>query len=155
MLTPVGTRSQHSPGTRSTARDAVPTLRGVPELPDGLTARPMTTADLPAAAELLAAAEPVDDTGEHLDIDDLAEWWVDDLVDLPCDGRAVCTGDGDLVAVAVVVPVGGAREDQHVMLEGGCTRAGGDAASGGRCWTGSCAAARRSTGATIRSCPPG
>jgi mycothiol synthase len=118
MLTPAATRPQGTGRTRSTARDAVPTLRGVPELPDGLTARPMTTADLPAAAELLAAAEPVDDTGEHLDTDDLAEWWVNDLVDLPRDGRAVRTGDGDLVAVAVVVPVGGTREDQHVMLEG-------------------------------------
>ena len=37
------------------------------ELPDGLVVRPMGADDLPATAELLAAAEPVDDTGEHLD----------------------------------------------------------------------------------------
>jgi ribosomal protein S18 acetylase RimI-like enzyme len=90
----------------------------VPELPDGLTARPMTAADLSAAAGLLAAAEPVDDTGEHLDADDLAEWWVNDFVDLSRDGRAVCTADGSLVAVAVVVSMGRSREDHRVALEG-------------------------------------
>ncbi|WP_448611869.1 GNAT family N-acetyltransferase [Geodermatophilus sp. URMC 60] len=88
------------------------------DLPGGLTARPLTADDLPAVAELLAAAEPVDDTGEHLDVDDLAEWWVGDLVDLSRDGRAVCTADGTLVAVAVVLSISGAREDHRVMLEG-------------------------------------
>ncbi len=87
-------------------------------LPDGLTARPLTRDDLPAVAGLLAAAEPVDDTGEHFDVDDLAEWWADDVVDLPRDGRAVCTADGTLVAVAVVLSVRGAREDHRVLLEG-------------------------------------
>ena len=90
----------------------------MPELPDGLTARPMTADDLSAAAGLLAAAEPVDDTGEHLDADDLAEWWADGLVDLPRDGRAVCTDDGTLVALAVVVSMAGVREDHQVLLEG-------------------------------------
>jgi ribosomal protein S18 acetylase RimI-like enzyme len=90
----------------------------VPELPDGLTARPMTADDLPATAGLLAAAEPVDDTGEHLDVDDLAEWWAEDLVDLAHDGRVVCSGDGALIGVAVVVPMRGVREDHRVLLEG-------------------------------------
>jgi mycothiol synthase len=89
----------------------------VRHLPDGLIARPLTTDDLPAVAGLLAAAEPVDDTGEHLDVDDLAEWWADDVVDLPRDGRAVCTADGTLVAVAVVLSVRG-RADHRVLLEG-------------------------------------
>jgi hypothetical protein len=75
----------------------------VPHLPGGLTVRPLTADDLPAAAGLLAAAEPVDDTGEHSDADDLAEWWVNDLVDLPRDSRAVWTDDGVLVAVAVAM----------------------------------------------------
>ena len=88
------------------------------DLPAGLTARPLTADDLPAAAGLLAAAEPVDDTGEHLDADDLAEWWVDDLVDLPHDSRAVWTGDGALVAVAVVVSTGKTGEDHRVLLDG-------------------------------------
>lgn len=90
----------------------------MPGLPAGLTARPLTADDLPAAAGLLAAAEPVDDTGEHSDADDLAEWWVNDLVDLPCDSRAVWTDDGALVAVAVVVSMSGVREDHRVLLEG-------------------------------------
>ncbi|SHN87938.1 Ribosomal protein S18 acetylase RimI [Geodermatophilus obscurus] len=90
----------------------------MPELPDGLTARSMTADDLPAAAELLAAAEPADDTGEHLDADDLAEWWVDDLVDLSRDGRAVCSADGTPVGVAVVLSPSGAREEHRVALEG-------------------------------------
>jgi mycothiol synthase len=97
---------------------AVPTLRGVRDLPAGLTGRPLTADDLPAAAELLAAAEPFDDTGEHLDADDLAEWWVNDLVDLPDDSRVVCSDDGALVAVAVVVSISGAREDHPVLLDG-------------------------------------
>jgi GNAT superfamily N-acetyltransferase len=90
----------------------------VPHLPGGLTVRPLTADDLPAAAGLLAAAEPVDDTGEHSDADDLAEWWVDDLVDLPRDSRAVWTDDGALVAVAVVVSMREVREDHRVLLEG-------------------------------------
>ena len=90
----------------------------MPELPDGLTVRALTADDLPAAARLLADAEPADDTGEHVDADDLAEWWVNDLVDLPRDGRAVCAGDGALVAVAVVMSLGGAREDHRIALEG-------------------------------------
>ncbi|MGY1762324.1 GNAT family N-acetyltransferase [Geodermatophilus sp. SYSU D00779] len=88
------------------------------DLPAGLTARPLTAEDLPAAAGLLAAAEPVDDTGEHDDADDLAEWWVNDLVDLSSDGRAVCTADGTLVGVAVVLSISGARGDHRVLLEG-------------------------------------
>ena len=90
----------------------------MPHLPGGLTVRPLTADDLPAAAGLLAAAEPVDDTGEHSDADDLAEWWVDDLVDLPRDSRAVWTDDGVLVAVAVAMSMSAAREDHRVLLEG-------------------------------------
>ena len=90
----------------------------MPHLPGGLTVRPLTADDLPAAAGLLAAAEPVDDTGEHSDADDLAEWWVNDLVDLPRDSRAVWTDDGALVAVAVVVSMREVREDHRVLLEG-------------------------------------
>jgi ribosomal protein S18 acetylase RimI-like enzyme len=118
MLTPARAGPQGTPGIRSPAPVAVPTLRGVPHLPAGLTARPLTADDLPAAAGLLAAAEPVDDTGEHFDADDLAEWWVNDLVDLPDDSRAVCTDDGALVAVAVVMSMSGTREDHRVVLEG-------------------------------------
>jgi mycothiol synthase len=118
MLTPARTRPQGTPRNPVDRPRRRPYAAAVPELPDGLTARPMTADDLPAAAELLAAAEPVDDTGEHLDADDLAEWWVEDLVDLARDSRAVCTGDGALVGVAVVVSMRGVREDHRVLLEG-------------------------------------
>ena len=118
MLTPARTRPQGTPRNPVDRPRRRPYAAAVPELPDGLTARPMTADDLPAAAELLAAAEPVDDTGEHLDADDLAEWWVEDLVDLARDSRAVCTGDGALVGVAVVMSMRGVREDHRVLLEG-------------------------------------
>jgi mycothiol synthase len=117
MLTPAGTRPQGNPENPVDRRGRRPYAARVHHLPDGLTARPLTGDDLPAVAGLLAAAEPVDDTGEHLDVDDLAEWWADDVVDLLRDGRAVCTADGTLVAVAVVLSVSG-RADHRVLLEG-------------------------------------
>ncbi|MEU2350213.1 GNAT family N-acetyltransferase [Modestobacter sp. NPDC049651] len=75
----------------------------LPDLPSGLTARPLEPGDLPAVAALLAAAEEVDDTGEHEDADDLAEALLNDLVDLARDTRVVLDGDrvvayGDVVA---------------------------------------------------------
>jgi mycothiol synthase len=87
-------------------------------LPDGLTARPLTPDDVHRVADLLAAAEPVDGTGENLDADDLTEWWVNDLVDLPRDGLAVCTADGDVVAWATAVASRGVRDGFRIWLEG-------------------------------------
>jgi ribosomal protein S18 acetylase RimI-like enzyme len=90
----------------------------VPGLPDGLTARPLTLADAPAAAELLAAAEAVDDTGEHEDAADLTEWWDRELVDLARDGRAVVAGDGRLVAWATSIAPRGGRDALRIWTEG-------------------------------------
>ncbi len=87
-------------------------------LPAGLTARPMTPGDMAAAAALLAAAEVVDDTGEHMSAEDLAGWWVNDLVDLPRDSRLVQTADGEVVAVAVVDAPPTFRDAFTVYLEG-------------------------------------
>jgi ribosomal protein S18 acetylase RimI-like enzyme len=87
-------------------------------LPDGLTARPLTLDDAPAAAELLEAAETVDDTGEHEDADDLTEWWGRELVDLPRDGRAVVTADGRLAAWATSIDNRGARDAHRIWSEG-------------------------------------
>jgi mycothiol synthase len=84
----------------------------------GLTTRPLTLDDAPAAAELLAAAEPVDGTGEHEDAADLVEWWGGELVDLARDGRAVCTGDGELVGWATTIASPGVRDAFRVWLEG-------------------------------------
>jgi mycothiol synthase len=87
-------------------------------LPEGLTARPLTLDDAEAAAELLAAAEAVDDTGEHEDADDLTEWWDRELVDLPRDGRAVLTADGRLVAWATSIAPRGGRDALRIWAEG-------------------------------------
>ncbi len=83
-----------------------------------LVTRPLTLDDAPAAAELLAAAEPVDDTGEHEDADGLLEWWGGELVDLARDGRAVCTDDGRLVGWATAIASPGVRDAFRVWLEG-------------------------------------
>jgi hypothetical protein len=64
----------------------------LPDLPEDPTARALAPDDVDAVAALLAAAEAVDDTGEHPDADDLAEWWADDPVDLGGDGLAVHAG---------------------------------------------------------------
>ena len=93
-------------------------VTGFPALPDGLVARPLTPDDATPVAELLAAAEPVDDTGEHLSAEDLTELWVNDLVDLPRDGRAVCSPDGDLVGYATTIAPPTFRDAFGVHLEG-------------------------------------
>jgi ribosomal protein S18 acetylase RimI-like enzyme len=90
----------------------------VPGLPAGLTARPLTLADADAAAELLAAAEAVDDTGEHEDAADLTEWWGRELVDLPRDGVAVVADDGRLVAWATSIAPRGGRDALRIWSEG-------------------------------------
>ncbi|MGY1713377.1 GNAT family N-acetyltransferase [Geodermatophilus sp. SYSU D01106] len=87
-------------------------------LPEGLTARPLTLDDAPAAAELLEAAEAVDDTGEHEDAADLTEWWDRELVELPRDGRAVVDADGRLVAWATSIAPRGGRDAFRIWTEG-------------------------------------
>ena len=92
----------------------------VPELPDlpaGLRARPLRAEDMAPVADLLAAAEPVDDTGENEDADDLAEFLVNDRVDLGRDTVAVLDGDA-LVAYACTVDLGDHRDEYALMLFG-------------------------------------
>ena len=43
---------------------------------DGVTWRPMRPEDAPAIVELFNAAEPLDGTGEHVDVDDVIEQFV-------------------------------------------------------------------------------
>ncbi|MGY1824119.1 N-acetyltransferase family protein [Geodermatophilus sp. SYSU D00079] len=88
------------------------------QLPAGLTARPLIPGDVGAVAVLLAAAEPLDGTGEHLDADDLTEWWAGDLLDLPRDGLAVCDPDGAVVGWATATASRGVRDGFRVWLEG-------------------------------------
>lgn len=87
-------------------------------LPEGLTVRPLTSDDVTDAAALMAAAETVDDTGEHWGPDDLAEWWVNDLVDLERDSLAVRTTDGELVAWATALALPTFRDAFRIVLEG-------------------------------------
>ena len=87
-------------------------------LPSGLTARPVRPDDLGAVAEMFAAAERVDDTGEHLSAEDLREWWVNDLVELERDSLLVRTPEGAPVAVATVIAPPTFRDAMTVHLEG-------------------------------------
>src|SRR3954453_2281436 len=61
-----------------------------------------------AVADLLADAEVVDDTGEHEDADGLAEFLVNDRVDLALD-TAAALDDGRLIAWAAVGDTRAAR----------------------------------------------
>jgi mycothiol synthase len=90
----------------------------LPAVPYGLTARPLTAGDLDAVAVLQAAAEKVDDTGEHWSTEDLADFWLNDLVDLPRDGVAVCTPDGEIVGWATAIAPPTFRGAFRVDLEG-------------------------------------
>ncbi|MFD2090688.1 GNAT family N-acetyltransferase [Blastococcus deserti] len=92
-------------------------MAALPALPEGLTVRPLTADDVADAAALLAAAEAVDDTGEHEDVDDLTEWWVNDLFDLARDGVAVRTAEGELVAWATVLALPTFRTAFRITLE--------------------------------------
>ncbi|MCO7218871.1 GNAT family N-acetyltransferase [Klenkia sp. PcliD-1-E] len=85
--------------------------------PAGLVDRPLTQEDLPAVAGLLAAAERVDDTGEHHDADDLAEYWFAPFVDADRDLRVVVDGD-DVVAAGAAVAPPTFRDAYAVHLDG-------------------------------------
>jgi len=90
----------------------------LPPLPADVTARPLTPDDVDAVAALLEAAEKVDDTGEHLDADDLTEWWVNELVDLRRDGLAVQDEDGAVLGYATAIAPPTFRDAFAVYLEG-------------------------------------
>jgi mycothiol synthase len=89
----------------------------LPDLPEGLTARRLRADDMGAVADLLAAAEPVDRTGENEDAEGLAEYLVNDRIDLDRDTVAVLAGD-ELVAYASTVDLGDHRDEYAVMLSG-------------------------------------
>lgn len=88
------------------------------DLPGGLTARALQPADIAAVADLLAAAEPHDQTGEHEDVDDLTEWFVNDRLDLSHDSRVVVTGDGAVIGWATVMDLGNHRDEYALRLDG-------------------------------------
>jgi mycothiol synthase len=87
-------------------------------VPEGFTARPLRADDAPDVAALLAAAEPVDDTGEHYSVEDLLELWVNPLFDLDADGRVVLDADRTLVGFATTSAPPTFRDAYGVHLEG-------------------------------------
>ncbi len=89
----------------------------LPDLPAGLTARPLRADDMAAVADLLDAAEPLDRTGEHEDAEGLAEFLVNDRVDLGRDSVAVLSGE-EFVAYATTLDLGNHRDDYAVSLYG-------------------------------------
>ncbi|MGY1826301.1 N-acetyltransferase family protein [Blastococcus sp. SYSU DS0541] len=93
-------------------------MPALPAAPDGLTVRPLSADDAPAVAELLVAAEALDDTGEFPDADDVAEEWTGWGVDPGRDGVAVIGADGALAAYAVVSASPTFRESYRINLDG-------------------------------------
>ena len=89
----------------------------LPELPGGLTARPLHADDMAALADLVADAEVVDRSGENEEAEGLAEFLVNDRVDLGLDTVAVLDGD-HLVAYASTVDLGDHRDEYAVMASG-------------------------------------
>ncbi|SDG96628.1 GNAT family N-acetyltransferase [Klenkia brasiliensis] len=85
--------------------------------PAGLTDRPLTREDLPAVAQLYAAAERVDDTGHHWDAADLEEYWFAPFVEPDRDTRVVLDGT-DVVAVGTTIAPPTFRDAYGVHLDG-------------------------------------
>lgn len=90
----------------------------LPVLPGELTVRPLTADDIEPIALLMAAAEVVDDTGEHWGAADLSEYWLNDLVDLDRDGVVACAPGGEVVGWATAIAPPTFRGRFRIDLEG-------------------------------------
>ena len=90
----------------------------LPAVPGGLTVRTLRLDDADAVAALLEVAEPLDDTGEHFDAEDLTEWWGGTSADLSRDGVAVHDSAGELAGYGVTLPSPTFRDVYQVFLEG-------------------------------------
>jgi len=86
--------------------------------PEGCTARPLRDDDAAAVAAVLAAAEPIDDTGEYPDAEDVTEWWRGWGLDPRRDGTVVCDPAGVVMAYATVMASPTFRDAFAVYLEG-------------------------------------
>lgn len=93
-------------------------MPALPELPAGHRARPLRADDAPAVAALLVAAEPLDDSGEFPDADDVADDWAGWGVDPARDGLAVHGPDGALTGFAVVFAGASFRDVFRINLDG-------------------------------------
>ena len=130
-------------------------MAALPELPDGLTVRPLHADDVAPVAAVLAAAELLDDTGEYPDAEDMTEWWTGWDMDLERDGLAVCDSAGVVVGYASVMAPRNFREALAVYLEGRVRPDQRGKGSAARCCSGSSPAARRSTPSGSPGRPPG
>ena len=93
-------------------------MPALPAVPDGCTARPLRAGDAAAVAALLVAAEPLDDSGEFPDADDIGEEWAGWGVDPGRDGIAVCDADGGLAGYAAVSAGPTFRDAFRIVLDG-------------------------------------
>jgi mycothiol synthase len=82
------------------------------------TLRPLTVADAPAVADLLAAAEEVDRTGANYDADDLREEYADPAVDLARDSLAAVAPGGRIDGYALVRGTAQAIGTHRIFLDG-------------------------------------
>ena len=83
-----------------------------------LTWRALTAADAAAVTRLLAAAEVVDDTGEHYDESDVTEELEDPGVDLARDTLAAVAPDGELVAYGALRASPTVRDVDRIHFDG-------------------------------------
>lgn len=90
----------------------------LPDLPAGLTARPLRADDIDAIVGLLAAAEPLDDTGENENADDLTEWFINERLDLAHDSCVVEDAGGGVAAWSTVMDLGNHRDEYALRLDG-------------------------------------
>jgi mycothiol synthase len=90
-----------------------PTLLGV-----DIALRALARSDIPAWADLLAAVEEVDRTGEHHAAADLAEEMDNPEVEVGKDFVGAWDGDGHLVGYFSVLPLGAADGRYTVHLQG-------------------------------------
>lgn len=95
--------------------DAVLTEPGL----DRLTWRPLTAADVPAWARLLAAIEATDRTGENYGEADLAEELADPALDLARDTLVAATPEGELLAFGGLRGSASIRDADRIWLDGG------------------------------------
>jgi mycothiol synthase len=89
-----------------------------PVLPEGYSVRPLRPGDDAAVAAVLAAAEPVDQTGEYPDAADMSDWWANWKVDLERDGLAICDAAGLLIGYATATASPTFRGALPIYLEG-------------------------------------
>lgn len=103
-------------GTRGPRVPSEPMLTQHTEV--DLSWRSITTDDAPAWAALLAAAEAVDATSEHYDVDDLLEELADPALDPARDTVAAFDAAGTMVAYGLVRSASTVRDSDQYQLEG-------------------------------------